>query len=82
MDKEETLKKFVEIIKESWTYNKLTEKEKENLIETLYSVTTVDCLRGTFKQKWEILQAIYNSFLMALDYNPTNWREEKDTPLF
>lgn len=75
MNKEETIKEFIEIVKESWTYSRLTEKEKENLIETFYSVETENCLRGTFTQRWEILQAIYNSFLKALDYNLTNWRE-------
>lgn len=84
MDKEKVREKFFEMIKESWTYARLTKKEKENFIEVLCSPQTDNCLRGTFRQRWEILQAIYHSFLMALDYNPTNWREEKeeDLPLF
>lgn len=83
MEKEKARDEFFDMIRQSWTYARLTDKEKARFKEVLFSKRTEDCLRGTFRQRWEILQTIYHSFLMALDYNPTNWREELDEiPLF
>lgn len=83
MDKENVKEKFFEMIKNSWTYQKLTFKERENYIDLLYSAQVENCLKGTYKQRWNILQAIYHAFLMGLDYKPIGWREElDDIPLF
>ena len=83
MNKENALNNFYEMIKQSWTYAKLTEHEKAQFKIVLYSRQVEKCLKGTYKQRWEILQAIYSSFLMALDYTPIGWREDLDEiPLF
>ena len=74
---------YVNMIKKSWTYGKLTEKERNKLIEMIYSKRTENCLKGTYKQRWEILQIIYESFLMGLNYEPIGWREDtEEIPLF
>ena len=83
MDKEKAKDYFVDMIQKSWTYARLTKKEKENLSKVFNSSLTESCLKGTYEQRWAILNGIYHSFLMALDYNATNWREEnEDIPLF
>ena len=74
---------FVEMIMKSWTFDKMTENERQRIIDFIYSKRTESCLKGTYKQRWEILQAIYNSFLMGLDYKPIGWRENpEEIPLF
>lgn len=73
---------FIKMIENSWTYNKLTKKEKENIMDILYSGITEKALKGTYEQRWKILQLIYYSFLIALDYQAINWRENKDVPSF
>lgn len=78
MNKENVKENFMEMIKESWTYAKLTETEKKHIQETIYSAITESALKGTYKQRYEILQAIYSSFLSALDYQPIGWRENED----
>lgn len=82
MDKKNALPKFWDITKKSWTYEKLTKKEKEKLKEVIFSTRTENALRGSFQERWDILQSIYFGFLMALDYEPINWRSEEKGPLF
>ncbi|MGN1326910.1 MAG: hypothetical protein ACI4VQ_02335 [Clostridia bacterium] len=82
MDKEKVKEKFWEMIKNSWTYSKLTKNEKTKFETILFSEQTENCMKGTYTQKWRILQAIYHSFLIALDYKPIGWREEEESPLF
>jgi len=81
--KENALDNFYENIKKSWTYEKLTTAEINRLEKVLFSVQIENCLKGTYNQRYETLNAIYHSFLMALDYTPINWREEEENiPLF
>lgn len=77
MKKENALEDFKNMIEHSWTYAKFTEEEKLNWERTLNCGIVQIALKGTYKHRWEILQAIYDSFLYALNYSPLNWREEK-----
>ena len=76
--KENALYLFDDMIKKSWTYERLTKEEKESWYYTLNDVRTLDVLKGTFNQRWSILQAIYGAFLNALGYDkePMNWRDD------
>lgn len=80
--KENAKNDFINMIQNSWTYNKLTENEKENLKDIFYDIKTENALKGTYEQRYEILQAIYYSFLKALNYKPINWREKEEISLF
>ena len=80
--KEEAKTNFIKMIKSSWSYDKLTEEEKNRLLDLINSKRTEYCLKGTYFQRWQILQAIYYSFLMALDYKPIGWREKEKTTKF
>ena len=75
MKKENVLNDFIVIIKNSWTYEKLTKKEKENLQDIFYSIRTENALKGTYKQRRAVLDAIYFAFLKGLNYEPIGWRE-------
>lgn len=76
LKKENVLNDFILMIKHSWTYEKLTEEEKEKLEKILLDdVRTEEALKGTYNQRWAILQAIYSTFLTAIGYDGFNWRD-------
>lgn len=74
-DKENALNNFINMIKNSWTYAKLTKEEKEKFFETMQHIETRNILKGTYKQRWEILNTIYYGFLVGVGYSPINWRD-------
>ena len=76
MEKENVLQDFKKMIYDSWTYEKLTNFERQQLEKTLESVQLNNVLKGTLKQRWAILQAIYNAFLMGVGYTDFNWRDD------
>ena len=83
MDKEKVFENFENMVKNSWTYDRLTLQEKGRLQEIINSMYTKKCIKGTYRQRWDTLQAIYHSFLVALDYKAVGWREKLEkTPLF
>ena len=81
MKKENVLNDYIVMIKNSWTYEKLTEEEKENLKDIFYSIRTENALKGTYKQRRAVLDAIYFSFLKGLNYEPIGWRENGENYL-
>ena len=72
---------FQNVIKKSWTWNRLTEEEQRRFID----MDVFDIIKGNDKTRVEWLNTIYHSFLSALGYNdnPTRWRDtEEDIPQF
>ena len=68
-----------DVIKKSWTWEKLTEEERKRFI----NMHVFDKIKGTDKQRIEWLNTIYTAFLSALGYKPIGWREEdKEMPMF
>lgn len=80
-DKKQTLTDFKKMIVNSWTYEKMTKEERERLFQMFDSVQTADALKGSYLQRWEVLQALYSSFLLALGYC-WNWREKDESAPF
>lgn len=78
-NKNDVLKNFKKMIVNSWTYKKMTAEEQIRLFETFDNIQTEKALKGTYSHRWEILQAIYSGYLMALGYS-WNWREDEDQP--
>lgn len=76
--KENVIQDYQQMIYKSWTYEKMTPQEKHQWAEALDHIRTCDTLKGTYNQRWETLQAIYYTFLLALNYT-WNWREEKES---
>lgn len=66
---------FLEMIKKSWTYDRMTREEKEKIHVILLDCRTTDNIKGTYRQRWEALNAVYFAFLIAIDYNGPDWRE-------
>lgn len=73
--KEQAIKDFREMIRISWTRQRFTEREKENLDSMLLWVEQAERLTGNYNQRWEQLNNLYNAFLYALDYKALGWRE-------
>lgn len=75
------LAEFRTMISHSWTFERLTEKEKERIMIVLSEkdFRTMRALKGTKQQRWNILNAIYSSFLIVLDYKPIGWREKEES---
>ena len=72
---------FQNVIKKSWTWERLTKEEQTRFI----NMNVFDKIKGNDKTRIEWLQTIYNSFLSALDYKPIGWRETetgKELPKF
>lgn len=70
---------FQDIIKKSWTWERLTEDERERFI----NMKVFDKIKGTDKTRIEWLHTLYEAFLSALNYKPIGWREVgADIPKF
>lgn len=72
---------FQNVIKKSWTWEKLTEEEQDRFI----SMNVFDRIKGNNQTRVEWLNTIYHTFLYALGYKLIGWREteeEKEMPMF
>ena len=70
---------FNSVISHSWTWERLTDEEKERF------KTCIDFGRigGSKRQRIEVLNMVYGAFLHGIGYTPTNWREtDTDAPQF
>ena len=65
---------FQEVIKKSWTWERLTEEEQKRFID----MNVFDKIKGNDNTRVEWLNTIYQSFLSALGYKPIGWREEME----
>jgi len=71
-NKEHAFVKYINMICNSWTWGRLTEKEKEACYKALFDSKTI----GTFYQRWEQYNWLYNAFLRGCGYDSPFWREE------
>lgn len=65
---------FQRVIKKSWTWEKLTEEERQRFI----NMNVFDRIKGNDATRVEWLNTIYQAYLIALDYKPIDWREETE----
>ena len=72
---------FQNVIKKSWTWQRLTEEEQQRFVD----MDVFDRIKGNGRTRVEWLNTIYEAFLSALGYEPIGWREkgeEEEIPLF
>lgn len=72
-EREQIRKDIIKIYTQSWTYERLSKNEKENIIDLLQ---TCKLYGNNKKQIGETLHDIYSAFLTALNYKPFGWRGE------
>lgn len=65
----------------SWTFEKLTAKEKESCVDSFLWAYEQGAIKGTFADRILIMHAIYTAFLFALGYNDgaLSWRDEGES---
>ena len=78
MVKENALDEFIKMTEQSWTFEKMTQQEKKTLYDIFNNIRTEKALKGTYSQRWNILQAIYGAYLNGIGYSGCNWREESE----
>ena len=75
-DKENALVSFLAMICKSWTFERMTQEEKENCINALLWPAEQGIVRGTYDARFYILHAVYAAFLAGLGYTGGgSWRE-------
>lgn len=74
-NKENAVQEFMEMICKSWTWKRLTDKERKAFEESVKWGVNQKIIAGTWHHRWMICQAMYESFLAALEYVPFGWRE-------
>ena len=67
---------FLSIICRSWTFGRMTERERENLVNSFLQSNEQGLIKGNYNARWNTMQAMYSAFLSALDYDryPGDWR--------
>ena len=73
--KEDSKQDFLNVIFNSWTWEKLTKQEKERFIETISNDGRL-AIGGTYQQRFNAYNSMYYAYLMALDYKPIGWRDD------
>lgn len=63
---------FQNVIKKSWTWERLTEEERKRFID----MNVFDRIKGRDTQRVEWLNTIYEAFLYGLGYDSIVWREK------
>jgi len=63
---------FIDMIIHSWTYERLTPKERGDFWDVLPQK-----INGTYSQRFAVCNAIYSAYLKGLGYRPIGWRETK-----
>ena len=76
-NKEEALNDWLTMIRKSWTWNRLTSKEQAKFLTLLENIThrSSHPVIGTYRNRWEVLQVVYEGFLDGCGYDGMNWRE-------
>ena len=76
---EQAKQDWLEMIKQSWTWARLTESEKETFLSLLEHPCSAVVIKGTYHQRWEACDALYHTYLEGLGYTPLDWRETPST---
>jgi hypothetical protein len=76
---EQAKENWTEMIKQSWTWAKLTQEERTKFLELLEHPCSAVVIKGTYNQRWEACEALYHTFLEGLGYTPLEWRETPST---
>ena len=73
--KEHATHYFMRTVYDSWTYDRMTEDERGRLESAIDFADRQGMVKGAFDTRWNVLQAVYNAFLMGIGYDGMNWRE-------
>lgn len=74
-NKENTIADFMSMIKKSWTYDKMTNNERGLFMDSVIWANEQNIIKGDYRTRWDILQGLYYTFLTAIGYSGSKWRE-------
>ena len=74
-DKDTVFDDFAEMVSQSWTYARMTEKEKDRCMRSIRFAQEHNLCSGTYDKRWRQLLAINSAFLDGLGYSGAFWRE-------
>ena len=72
--KENAMQDFVEHVRHSWPYDRMTAGEKYLCEKALTSACAHD-IQGNYNQRWMAYNAIFYGYLLGIGYNGALWRE-------
>ena len=81
--KENAPQDFLEMIKKSWTWERLNQKERKQFMDAFDTIVYSwgnskydKAIKGTYKDRWHILNAMYHMFLAGVGYdnNDPRWK--------
>ena len=83
-NKKQAVYDYMQMIYKSWTYSRMTEAEQAQWDKAVEWAQKQGMIRGTYRARWSIMQAVYNAFLCGLGYDGFLWREPNrdDVPQF
>jgi hypothetical protein len=83
-DKENAIYDFENMTKKSWSYERLTEEEKQEWKKTVDFIIFHSYGKGTYRTRWDLMQIAYMAFLNGCGYDGMNWREpnREEVPQF
>ena len=59
---------YIEMVKKSWTYNRMTSEEKKKCLQILNDEIKVEVYGTSYKQRWNTLNGVYWAYLVGLGY--------------
>ena len=81
-DKSEAMRDFMTVIRQSWTWAKMTGEEQARCCEVIQFCHDTSLI-GTYSQRFAQLHSVYNAYLIGIGYTDGNWRENgEETPSF
>ena len=78
-DKNLAQQEWLDMIKKSWTWAKLSAEEQEQFLGLLEHACSRVVIKGDYEQRWDACEALYFTFINALGYDPLHWRESQPT---
>lgn len=72
---ENAVNDFLGMIRKSWSYGRMTDKERESIEEVFTNSIFEKAIAGTYKQRFSICHAVYYSYLEGIGYTGAGWRD-------
>lgn len=73
-DKNNAYADYMEMIRSSWTYGKLTPAEVNQLENLMSQLNDYNRITGSYNTRWDQLECIYEAYLTGAGYDGPFWR--------
>ena len=73
--KENAIPDFIKMIRQSWTFARMTDEEAQKCLDLFREYPAREALVGSYDHRWNVCHAIYDAYLIGIGYTTFNWRE-------